>query len=73
MTTHPSEPCPISTSDQDEFPMSVLEPLLLACLEAQDVKGVNAVITAMAVRDPHRAEELRQAILAGCAIAMEAS
>ncbi len=50
--------------------MPVLERLLLACLEAQDVKGVAAVITAMAVRDPHRAEEVRQACLVGASIAM---
>ena len=69
-----SRSTPDTQSDRpqaDEFPMPVLERLLTACLEAQDVKGVAAVIGAMAVRDPHRAEDLRQAILLGCTIAQE--
>jgi hypothetical protein len=59
-----------SVASEDEFPMPLLEQLLLACLNKQDVKGVAAVIGAMAVRDPKRAEELRQTILLGCDVAM---
>ena len=54
-----------------EWTVAQTEGLLLHCLQEQDVKGAGLCMRLLAVKDPERAEELRQVLLAGLAIAAE--
>ncbi len=46
--------------------------LIKAMLERSDLEHVPSVLAVMAAYHPHEAEELRQTMLLGCALAQEA-
>lgn len=53
----------------DGLTPDVLETIVHAALKAHDLKGVEAALMLMAVRDPYRCEQLRDTLLAALAVA----
>lgn len=56
-------------ADRDEFTPEVLENIIHAALKAGDIEGVGHALRIMAVRDPHRAQQLIDTMKLGIVLA----